>query len=131
MISIVELDGIASARLADAKTLSAAGRFDGATYLCGYAVEIALKARICRVLDWSAFPNTANEFQAYKSFQTHDLVVLLRLSGQEARIQNHHLELWSRVVLWRPESRYNAVGTARAATATAMIAAAERLLERL
>lgn len=131
MISVAELEGIAAARLSDAETLRTAGRFDGATYLCGYAVEIALKARICRALDWAAFPSTAHEFQAYRSFQTHDLVVLLRLSGQESRIQEQHFELWSQVASWRPEFRYNAVGSTRAATAAAMIEAAGRLLERL
>jgi HEPN domain len=70
MIPVSELDGIASARLEDAKTLLSAGRFDGASYLCGYAVEVALKARICRVLSWPDFPSTTGEFQAYRSFPT-------------------------------------------------------------
>lgn len=69
MIPVVELDKIARARLEDAKGLLAAGRFDGATYLCGYAVEVALKARICRTLNWSEFPSTGVEFQAYRSFR--------------------------------------------------------------
>ena len=48
MILVAELDSIARARIEDAKALLTAGRFDGATYLCGYAVELALKSRICR-----------------------------------------------------------------------------------
>ena len=79
MIPVTEFDKIARARLDDAKTLFAAARFDGATYLCGYAVEVALKARICRTLNWPEFPSTGSEFQAYRSFQTHELDVLLRL----------------------------------------------------
>jgi hypothetical protein len=35
-----------------------AERFDGAFYLSGYAVELALKARICRTLKWRATPST-------------------------------------------------------------------------
>ena len=128
MIAVAELDSIASARLTDAMALLAAGRFDGATYLCGYAVEIALKARICRVLNWAEFPSTSGEFQAYRSFQTHELDVLLRLSGQEARIKQNHFGLWNAVAVWKVESRYNVVGTARHAEATAMIRAAEQLL---
>jgi hypothetical protein len=93
MIALAELDNIAAARLEDARTLLAAGRFDGATYLCGYVVEVALKARICRVLNWPEFPSTGGEFQAYRSFQTHELDVLLRLSGQEPRIKQNHFEL--------------------------------------
>ena len=42
MISVAELDSIARARIEDAKALLTGGRFDGATYLCGYAVEVAL-----------------------------------------------------------------------------------------
>ena len=95
MIPIVELDKIAKARLDDAKALMEADRYDGAAYVCGYAVEVALKARICRILSWSGFPNTAGEFQAYRSFQTHDLDVLLHLSGQEVRVKQQHFALWN------------------------------------
>src|SRR6266446_3994402 len=63
MILVAELEHIARARLDDAKVLLTAGRFDGATYLCGYAVEVALKARICRVLNWSEFPALAASFR--------------------------------------------------------------------
>jgi len=50
VIPVAELDKLAQARLDDAQALLAANRYDGATYLCGYAVEMALKARTCRVL---------------------------------------------------------------------------------
>ena len=46
MIGVDELDNIARARLDDAKALLVAGRFDSASYLSGYAVEVALKATI-------------------------------------------------------------------------------------
>ncbi len=64
MILVAELDNLAHARIDDAKALLAAGRYDGATYLCGYAIEVALKARICRTLSWPEFPSTGGEFQA-------------------------------------------------------------------
>ena len=128
MINVAELDNIARARIEDAKALLAAGRFDGATYLCGYAVEIALKARICRTLNWPEFPSTSGEFQAYRSFQTHELDVLLRLSGQEGRIKQNHFALWNAVAIWKVESRYNVVGTVQQADAAAMIQAAEEIL---
>jgi len=47
-----DLQKIARARLRDADVLYRAQRYDGAIYLCGYAVEIALKARICKALAW-------------------------------------------------------------------------------
>lgn len=128
MIPLVELDKIARARLEDAKTLLAAGRFDGATYVCGYAVEVALKARICRTLNWPEFPSTGGEFQAYRSFQTHELEVLLRLSGQEPRVKQNHFGLWTTAATWKAESRYNSIGTAKQSDAEAMIRAAEALL---
>jgi HEPN domain-containing protein len=128
MISVAELDNIAQARIEDANALLAAGRFDSATYLCGYAVEVALKARICRVLNWAEFPRTGGEFQAYRSFQTHELAVLLRLSGQEPRIKGNHFDLWNTMTEWSVESRYNRIGTAQQPDTTAMIRAAEQLL---
>ena len=128
MISVAELDNIARARLEDARALLTAGRFDAATYLCGYAVEVALKARICRTLNWTEFPSAGGEFQAYRSFQTHELDILLRLSGQQARVKENHFLLWSAVAFWKAESRYNVVGTAQRPEATAMIHATEELL---
>ena len=128
MIQVGELENIALARLEDARALLAAGRFDGATYLCGYAVEVALKARICTTLRWQGFPNTRREFEGFRSFQTHELDVLLRLSGQEPRIKQDHFGVWNKVATWKPETRYSAVGTAQEPDATAMISAAKELL---
>ena len=124
MIKVEDLDNIARARIEDAKALSAVGQFDGATYLCGYAIEVALKARICRTLNWPEFPATRAEFQAYRSFQTHELDVLLHLSGQEARIKQNQFALWNVVAVWKVELRYNIAGTTQQAHAAAMIQAA-------
>lgn len=131
MIAVDELDRIARARLDDAKSLLAAGRFDGATYVCGYAVEVALKARICRTLNWSEFPVTGGEFVAYKSFRTHELEVLLRLSGQEGSMKQNHFALWNVVAVWKADSRYYSIGTAQQAATRAMIQATDELLEAL
>lgn len=131
MIPVTELDRIALARLDDAKTLLAAGRHDGAIYLCGYAVEVALKARICRTLNWPEFPTTGGEFQPYRSFQTHELDVLLRLSGQERNVKHQNFGDWNTVAVWKSDSRYNVVGTAQKNEAEAMIKAAEQLLKIL
>jgi len=56
MISTRDLRAIARARLRDAQVLLTGKRFDGAFYLAGYAVELALKARVCRTLKWPDFP---------------------------------------------------------------------------
>jgi hypothetical protein len=83
MLTPVELRTIARERLQDAHILCSNGRYDGAGYICGYAVELALKARICETLNWLGFPQTAKEFTNYTSFKTHSFVVLLSLSGRE------------------------------------------------
>ncbi|MEN8215647.1 MAG: HEPN domain-containing protein [Pseudomonadota bacterium] len=62
MTTITELITLARARLKDAQILFAAKRYDAATYLCGYAIELALKARICQTLGWTCFPETNKEF---------------------------------------------------------------------
>jgi hypothetical protein len=61
MIPTKDLKSIARARFRDAQVLLRARRFEGAFYLCGYAVELALKARICRTLKWAGFPDSRKE----------------------------------------------------------------------
>ncbi len=92
MLAIRDLQKIARARLRDAEVLLRARRFDGSIYVCGYAVEIGLKARICRTLRWAGFPDSKTEFQGYASFRTHDLDVLLHLSGRESMIKTRVLD---------------------------------------
>src|SRR6266498_1972068 len=87
MVSILELRRIARGRLRDAEVLLAAGRYDGAIYLCGYAIETAPKVRICRTLKWPGYPSTRREFEGFQSFRTHDLDILLHLSGIENKIR--------------------------------------------
>lgn len=120
MISIEDLEALATARLEDARVLLENQRFDSAEYLCGYAVEIALKARICIALNWPGFPATRAEFESYSSLKTHKLEVLLRFSGQEDRIRKNHRMLWAAVANWDPETRYQAVGTANRNSAQSM-----------
>lgn len=55
MINKREIKKIAKARLKDAEVLAASRRYEGAIYLCGYAVELGLKARICLTLKWPGF----------------------------------------------------------------------------
>lgn len=131
MIVVSDLRKIARARLEDAAVLRKAKRYDGAVYLCGYAVEIALKARICRTSKWNAYPSTASEFQKYQSFRTHDLNVLLHLSGWEAKIKSKYLVQWSAVSKWDPNRRYRVIGSTSAGDAKAMLRAAKLFLRVL
>jgi len=131
VISISDLRAVAEARLNDAKVLLENERTDGAGYICGYAIELALKARICTTLNWIEFPETRGEFEHLASFKTHKLDVLLSLSGQESRIKDSHLTEWSSVVNWNPEVRYRTVGQTDLIGVALMIGSTETLLEIL
>ncbi len=131
MFSKNNLRKIARAKLKDAEVLYKNRRYDGAVYLCGYTIEIVLKARICRTLKWAGFPSTRSEFQSYPSFRTHDLVVLLTLSGIETTITTQYFKEWSIVSKWSPEMRYNPIGTAKRNDAFNMIEAAKVLVKVL
>jgi HEPN domain-containing protein len=128
MIPEPELRKIARARLKDSEVLYENRRYDGAIYLCGYAVEVALKARICRTLKWSGFPSTRSEFQPYQSLRTHDLDVLLSLSGCETKIKSRYFTEWSIIATWEPEVRYQSIGTASRSDAFSMLESARTLL---
>jgi HEPN domain-containing protein len=131
MILVSDMQAIARERLHDAEALNGAGRFDGCLYLCGYCVEIALKARICQTLNWAGFPEKPGEFQVYKSFQTHNLDVLLHLSGVEEEIKRRYVDFWSVVGKWETSARYRLSGTTNAQEAEDMLAAARELMRAL
>lgn len=131
MISRKEIRKVARARLKDAEALVSARRFEGAIYLCGYAVELGLKARICRTLKWQGWPSTRGEFDGFQSLKMHNLDVLLHLSGVEARVKTAMFIEWSIVAAWSPESRYNPIGTASASDAYQMVIATKLLLDVL
>ena len=82
-------------------------------------------------MKWVGYPGSAREFENYKSFRTHDLDVLLRLSGIEDRINRDLLKEWSVVAQWSPESRYRPIGSATLAEATLMVESTTTLLGKL
>ncbi len=69
---LVDLEAAGKDRLEDAEHLRAAGRHASAIVMGIYALEIALKARICRLLKMPQLP---------KAFEIHDLRGLLIVSG--------------------------------------------------
>lgn len=106
-----DLKDLAALRLREAEALFAAGLYDGSAYLCGYVVELALKARICRLLDVNEYPDSGKFRQAYG---VHDLDQLLTLAALRRKLDPANKLLfdnWSIAVPWRPESRYDAVGS--------------------
>jgi hypothetical protein len=80
---------------------------------------------------WGGDPQTNSEFQGLTSFKVHDLEMLLRLSGKEAVVKTKYLAEWSGVMIWKPEDRYNPIGTANEINAKIMLNSAETLLKTL
>ena len=125
MIDKVTLRLNAEIRLKDAQVLLAHGQLDGAAYLCGYAVEFALKARICDTL------NTGEYLDYLQSYKTHDLERLLFLTGQEAPLKQNVLVEWTSVVHnWKPEMRYKK-GFLSTGDVQTLLNAAQVLLQHL
>lgn len=114
-----DLDVLAQERLEDAEALLAAGRFAGAHYMCGYAMEMKIKSRICKVHGWTAYPPRAMERFA-QALKSHNLGELLLFTGLEPTIVKHGE--WSVVLVWDPEQRYRP-GAATEEQAKAMIQA--------
>lgn len=78
-----QLKDLSALRLREAETLFKQGLYDGARYLLGYVVELALKARICRVLDLQDYPDIG---QLRRMYATHDLDQLLTLAGLRRKL---------------------------------------------
>jgi HEPN domain-containing protein len=131
MIPVSDLRLLARGRLRDAKALFRANRYDGSAYICGYAVEVALKARICRTLRWPGFPTRAGEFDGRQSLKTHKLEHLLRFTGQELRIWGKYEAEWKDVAVWDPERRYLPIGTTNRGEAESMLRSAQVLVRVL
>ena len=108
MIPKSDLRFLANARKQDAECLFTGSRYNGAVYLCGYALELSLKARICETLNWSDYPETNADFPGVSAFKVHNLDTLLRLTGREGAIKSTLLLQWSTCNSWNPEVRYKA-----------------------
>ena len=65
-----QLRDLARIKLTEAGALYDAGLFDGCVYLCGYVVELALKARVCATLGVSEYPERGSRLK--DGFRTHD-----------------------------------------------------------
>lgn len=131
MLARTDLLKIARGKLKDATVLFTNRRLDGASYICGYAVELTLKARICKTLKWKGYPESNSEFQNYQSFRTHNLDVLLHLTGREEFVKTNNMVEWSGVNDWESKSRYNMTGSVTKEDALLMIISAEVLLKKI
>jgi len=114
---------LARTRLEDADVLLQAGRFDGAYYLFGLAVECALKACICRRTRRYDFPDR----DLVKKSYLHELSKLVEAAALEKvldaamKADAQFSANWLVVKDWSIESRYSVVGKANAEAIEAAI----------
>ncbi len=97
---------LARLRLHEAEVLLDAGFHEGAVYLSGYAIECALKARVCTLLGVKDYP----EGKLKPVYGVHDLSQLLLLAGLGSSLEVESARLrgnWRTVSTWHPEWRYN------------------------
>ena len=78
-----DLQRLSELRIEEAKVLFAAGKYAGAFYLAGYAVECALKACIAKQTSQYDFP----DLELVRDSYSHDLEHLLRIAGLERALR--------------------------------------------
>ena len=104
---------LADLRVEEAHVLLASGKQQGAYYLCGYAVECALKACIARTMRLYRFP-PKKEF-VYKIY-SHNLNALVNAAGLDVQLDaainanQAFAANWNTVKDWNEDSRYKGSG---------------------
>jgi hypothetical protein len=120
-----EIRRLSQERLDEAEILYHNSKVDGAFYLSGYSVELALKAKICELI---CVPNLFDEqdrslnsiegiSEIRKALKTHNLKVLLIFSGlkdkfETDKVANQHLYLANSLIFekWNESLRYKSCG---------------------
>ncbi len=118
-----QLKALALLRLKEAEALYRHRLYDGCAYLCGYVVEMALKARICRVLRLQQYPPKGKTASIFK---THDFDELKLFAALESDITAANTQLfanWSLATRWTPNQRYEPPGMINKKTALEVLQA--------
>jgi hypothetical protein len=108
MLAKADLEKLAQLRLDDAVLLFESGRSSSAYYLCGYAVELALKACIAKLIQPNVIPDKAFITAIY----THRFENLLSTAGLQPQFQAdvkadpQFGAYWAIASKWTEESRY-------------------------
>jgi HEPN domain-containing protein len=117
-VTRADFQQLADVRLQEAKLLLDAGMWDGAYYLAGYAVEVALKACIIKIL-----MTTYSFFQDKKFSEkcfTHDIEKLVELAGLKstrdaAAVSDQDLSKnWGVAKDWSEQKRYHRIAETEA-----------------
>jgi HEPN domain-containing protein len=112
-VSRAELQRFAENRIIDAETLLTAGRWSGAYYLAGYAVECGLKSCVLHHIERTGMIFKDKEFlNRLGKCWTHDLkqlVDLANLKDEQDTANRANANLfanWGVVCNWKETSRY-------------------------
>lgn len=106
-----DFKALAIIRLADAQALLKARRYAGASYLAGYVIECALKARIAKGFRRSGIP----DFRAVDKIYTHGLERIVKIAHLENELSNElnndpDFEFsWNTIKVWNETRRYETV----------------------
>lgn len=107
--SRADFQQLAAGRLAEAKALLDLGKWDGAYYLAGYNVELALKACIIkRLMATDAFPDKDYSRDCY-THSVEKLVGLADLKAARKTAADADLDLnanWALAAQWSEGKRY-------------------------
>src|SRR5206468_7226037 len=109
-VNRLELRQLAEDRIADAAILLAAGRWSGAYYLAGYALECGLKACIAKLTNQDDFPR---DRKFVEECYTHSLERLLKAAGlkpaldADASTNPAFSANWGVAKDWQETSRYD------------------------
>lgn len=121
-------------KLQSAKALIEQKHYDDASYLAGYTVELALKARYCTRKGLTHFPADKKEAKVLgaQKLLIHDLEELLTLSeGQSIQKTSMMLIDWDQATDWSAEQRYQPPGSVTEQKARGQIQQTERLFIEL
>jgi hypothetical protein len=105
-----ELRQLAEDRISDAAALLGAGRWSGAYYLAGYALECGLKACIAMLTNQDDFPR---DRRFVEECYTHNLEKLLKAAGLKPSLDADTLANpafmgnWGVAKDWQETSRYD------------------------
>jgi HEPN domain-containing protein len=101
-----DLQNLTKIRLREARILIINGNYDGAYYLCGIALECAIKSCIAKKTKEHDFPNLNFVKDSYQ----HDLTKLIKVAGlditNEINNNSNFKDRWDVVKEWSIESRY-------------------------
>jgi HEPN domain-containing protein len=106
-----DLQNLARIRLRESRLLLKNGHYEGAYYLCGYAVECALKACIAKKTKEHDFPDKRIVNASY----THSLNNLIKIAGlgedfnKERKNHKDFESQWGIVKDWNESSRYKKI----------------------